>query len=193
MIRNANIIVMNGKPRAGKDTAVMFMRHLLISNDEHLTYSFSAIDPVKTMLATAGIDCTGKTEKDRNLLATIGDLVEEHSEFKTKECLRFVRDKIVGAHHDVVVFVYMREPDMIAKFKKLVMEDASFKMSVAGVERITFSTVNTLSNRSIDVSNDADSKTDDYEYDYSLFNMGSRGELLDSCLDLLIELGLLKP
>ena len=56
------ILVVNGKPRAGKDTFA------LILNEYYSVYKYSIIDKIKTI----AIDCGwrgGKTEKDRKFLA----------------------------------------------------------------------------------------------------------------------------
>lgn len=108
------VIVINGKPRAGKDTAVMFMRahlkHLGI-----LSAAFSSIDPIKELLAPA-VDLSAKTDADRKLLSVVGDALQEHSEFRTKRAIYEISDffRLVG---NGVFFLHMREPLLIAKMK----------------------------------------------------------------------------
>ena len=56
------VLIVNGKPRAGKDTFALLL------NKYHKVYQYSAIDKVTTI----ALDCGwkgGKTEKDRKFLA----------------------------------------------------------------------------------------------------------------------------
>ena len=108
-----NVIVINGPPRAGKDTLVE-LRSKHYRERGHYVAAMSSIDPVREMLVRAGIDTSQKTPADRKLLAGVGALLEEHSDFRTKHCknrIQIIADAFKKS--SPIVFVHMREPEHI--------------------------------------------------------------------------------
>lgn len=114
-----NVIVVNGPPRAGKDTLVeAMMRHY--ADRGHHVASFSSIDPIRDMLTEAGIDTSAKTQADRALLAAMGTLLEQHSNFRTNWCV----NQVLITHRCFcrkapVVFLHVREPENIDRIEAL--------------------------------------------------------------------------
>lgn len=112
-----NVLLVNGPPQAGKDSLVASLSEHYAKRGHHVA-AFSSIDPVREMLAHVGIDVTKKTEADRKLLALIGNLIEEHSHFRTNYCF----DKIVlidrlFSRKSPVIFLHMREHALIDKLE----------------------------------------------------------------------------
>jgi hypothetical protein len=162
------VIVINGKPRAGKDTAVMFMK-------AHLTHwgipscAFSSIDPVKDLLNPI-VDLSLKTEGDRLLLASVGDALQTHCQFRTKRAMYEINDFFRTTERGVF-FLHMREPALIAKMKCDCAEE--------GLELIS---VLLRSDDADDVrSNAADAGVYDGDYDREFSNNGSLNTLSQSC------------
>lgn len=176
-----NVFIVNGKPRAGKDTLIRFMTDVLKDRGIY-TASFSSIDPIKIMLKGAGFDLEAKTEADRKLLSIIGDAVEEHSSFRTQACLEVVdriRQKTVGA----VIFLHIREPHNIAKVREKLIEEGHkvFRVSV-------------ISDRSEDItSNPSDAGTWAMPYDFQVVNNGTLGDLYDEAVALVDLVHLRRP
>lgn len=122
-----NVIVVNGPPRAGKDTLIESLKKHYEARG-HFVHAFSSIDPVRDMLTEAGIDTSKKTPADRELLASMGTLLEAHSAFRTRWCF----DKIelnarLYSRKSPVLFLHMREPDLIDKLETM-LEPLQIKM-----------------------------------------------------------------
>lgn len=166
------VIVINGKPRAGKDTAVDFMRDELAKHDVP-TWAFSSIDPVKQMIEDAGIDISKKTEADRKLLSVVGDALQEHSEFRTTVSLQHIDDFFVN-HSDGVFFLHIREPHLIAKVREACQADG-----------IRFISILLLSVHAQDVtSNVSDAGVAQGRYTWTMINNGTLEEFEQTCRDL---------
>lgn len=157
------LIIVNGHPRAGKDTAVDYMSEAL--RDMGVSaWAMSSIDPVRDLLAPVS-DLSSKTEADRKLLSVVGRAVEDHSSWRTRQVANFACDQF---HHtgneDTVVFVHMREPDLIEKTRLMMTElwpDARFLTIF--VDRPSAAPV---------TSNASDAAVEDMLYDLRLFNDG---------------------
>ena len=163
-----HVIVVNGPPRAGKDTAIDFMQDYL--NDRLIrTESFSSIDPIKDMLEDF-VDLSAKTESDRKLLATVGDAMQEHSMYRTDYSLRVIR--IFFRVGRGVFFLHMREPTLIDVVRK-----------ACEAEDITFTTILLRSSREqLVMSNPADAGVLNGQYDIIMRNDGSLDLLRTVCV-----------
>lgn len=169
------IIVVNGKPRAGKDTAVEMMQGIL---DEHGTASvaFSSIQPIKDLLNPI-VDLTAKTPADRKLLSVVGDALQEHSQFRTSAALR----QMHAMPDDGVFFLHIREPDLIELLRQ---ECLSYGWR--------FERVFVESERAEDVRNNpSDANVAGGEYDHRLINNGTLEEFDQECFLLLLKLCLI--
>lgn len=169
------IIAINGPPRAGKDTAVDMMQRIL-NECQIETDAFSSIQPIKDLLAPV-VDLSAKTPADRKLLSIVGDALQEHSQFRTKAAYDHMHSMPDGA----VLFIHMREPDLIAVLRALAHKNG-WRFIRLFVE----------SNRAEDVTNNpSDANVANGEYDERLFNNGSLAELDQECFELLLKLRLI--
>lgn len=162
------VIVINGHPRSGKDTAVEFMISALLDQDI-FAWTMSSIDPVRELLAPVS-DLRAKTEADRKLMADVGRAVEEHSNWRTRQVVKFARERFydVGAEQ-AVVFVHMREPDLIAKLQSMLAKD---------IPDAGFLTIFVDKPDAAPVtSNAADAGVADMNYNRCLFNGGTLEDL----------------
>ncbi|PZR89746.1 MAG: hypothetical protein DI537_20295 [Stutzerimonas stutzeri] len=175
------VVIINGKPRSGKDTAVGFMQGVLKESCIS-SASFSSIEPVRTLLANAGIDVTAKTPADRALLAEIGFSLEKHSAYRSRATVEFTLEFFrLLAHKSGVVFLHIREPEMIERVTRLIEEK--------GFDTIT---ILVESNRAEKViSNAADMNVGDIDYTAILSNHGSLELLQANCCCILHALNLL--
>lgn len=172
-----HVIIVNGPPRAGKDTAISIMRNLIPVP----SLEFSSIEPVRQMLSRH-VDLTRKTEADRKLLAAVGDALEEHSGFRTSACIE--EASLFFAHRgNGVFFCHIREPRHISSLKR-----------VWKLQRIKVTTVLIESIRAEKVtSNPADAGVLNMIYDYKLRNDGDLCQLRDTVRQFLVDVGLVSP
>lgn len=113
----ANIIIVNGAARSGKDTFVNFCLKEL----KGLGKSVSTVDFVKEIAAMCGWDGT-KTLKNREFLSNLKDLLTEWGDVPYKKIAKEINlfDYTLN-QYDIdngrgVVFVMCREPEEIQKF-----------------------------------------------------------------------------
>jgi len=127
------VFIVNGFPRAGKDTLTQFMDKALTAKGYTCSH-FSSIDPVRNVLSRLGISTKDKTAADRKLLATIGAAVEEHSNYRSKCCLDHVQWAALTTKKPVV-FLMIREPEVI-EWVKTKLEDRGHMVFRLWVESI---------------------------------------------------------
>jgi hypothetical protein len=173
------LVVVNGRPRAGKDTAVEYMMGAL--NDlDILSWAMSSIDPVRDLLAPV-TSFSVKDEADRRLLAEVGRSVETHSSWRTAKVVEFARRSFELAEiSDAVVFVHMREPDLIAKLRSMlgvIVPDAT--LLTLFVDKLDAVAV---------TSNPADAAVETMTYNLRLANAGDLGDLRRAATSMAAEL-----
>lgn len=179
------IVVVNGHPRSGKDTATEFLQ-AHCDKRQIPTAKVSSIDPVFQMLHHAGISMKRNqlSDADRDLLAEVGSAVEKHSHFRTGGVLRFAKAFFssvdVLGRDKAIVWVHMREPENIARLKTLAEEDG-LHFATLFIERPGVREIN---------SNVADASVLDMKYDFIVRNGMGFSELRDACgymLDALLK------
>jgi len=168
-----HVIIVNGKPRAGKDTFIKMMSNALREQGIDVD-TFSSIDPVRWMLTMAGLDLTAKTEADRKLLAVVGAELEEHCGFRTNRSYSQV-EQFAAVHQRSlgVFFLHMREPALIEKMRQM-------------LHWADLTTVFIESDRAENVtSNSADAGVQGMTYDHVLSNSGTLDDLREVARELL--------
>ena len=145
------VIVVNGKPRAGKDTFALLLNKL------EPVYKYSIIDKVKAV----ALDCGwkgGKTEKDRKFLSDLKKLTTDYSDMSyedvTEKSIEFYCDKI----NERILLIDMREAKDMDQAKHY-MDAITVFIKNDNVEAVT--------------SNEADANVENYEYDYYIENNGT--------------------
>ncbi len=177
------VVVVNGKPRAGKDSTIAAMAQILNASGIAV-HAFSSIDPIRDMLSNAGFDLASKTPADRALMAEVGDSVEKHSEWRSQrsflEIAGFFND--VGDDKPAVMFLHVREPHIIDRIAARVARRGWSMMKVIvrskRAEHVT--------------SNAADLGVDDIEYDAEIANNGTLDDLAKKADQLLFKNGLIQ-
>lgn len=161
------VCVVNGFPRAGKDTTITLMGHAL--QDMRVPHrSFSSIEPVRTMLRWAGYPVDRKTPEMRALLAEVGDAVEKFNYAKTHACLHVCRE-FFTIWPRAVVFLHTREPEIIARLKNFTtMSGENWRFRTVLVQR---------PGTESDLSNAADRNVMAWNYDAVIRNDGSIRDL----------------
>lgn len=149
--------VLNGSPRAGKDTFCTFMEKYGVVKH------FSYVDFTRTMLDKMRIDYSKKTDKDRQLLETINNALETYADIPMRDICDNVLNAISKADfRNLFIFVDIRKPENIKRFIER-FPDAKTVYIDDGKE---------LSN-----ATESDHLVKDYDYDYYIMNDGSLDDL----------------
>jgi dephospho-CoA kinase len=169
------IIVINGRPRAGKDTFVEFCQ-------KHCNWclNVSTVDFVKKVANYCGWDGT-KTPENRKFLSDLKDLLTQWDDVPYKhiynEIILFqnrVRTYDFNPDTDAIAFVHCREPKEIARLCK---ELGAHSLLITRDEVETN-----------EQSNHADAEVYNYNYDYIISNEGTLQDLEDAAVRFLTEL-----
>lgn len=167
------VIVINGIGGSGKDTLI----HLVANH--HKTMNVSSIDPIKDAAKICGVEPQEfKLRRGRKLLSDLKMLFTEYNDYPTQYLLnKFIQFQ---QGNNEIMFVQIREPDEIAKFKKKV--ERLTRESSAFWQEPPETKICTLLIRGFDDliwGNEADDIVEDYPYDYAYGNIG-RLENLES-------------
>lgn len=145
------IFVVNGKPRAGKDTFAQIL------NEYMDVYKYSSVTKVKEIAKQCG--WTGaKEEKDRKFLHELKMLTSSYSDMSYNDVMEEI-DKFKKGELDADIFVVdVREPEEI---DRLVKATKAFTIFIENnrVPSIT--------------SNAADANVENYKYDFVIQNNGT--------------------
>ena len=145
------IFIVNGKPRAGKDTFAQIL------NEYMDVYKYSSVTKVKEIAKQCG--WTGaKEEKDRKFLHELKMLTSAYSDMSYNDVLEEI-DKFKKGELDADIFVVdVREPEEI---DRLVKATKAFTIFIENnrVPSIT--------------SNAADANVENYRYDFVIQNNGT--------------------
>jgi len=162
-MENKNIIiVVNGKPRSGKDT---FCRYVLDFCDEKDIYCdvWSTIDLEKEILEDYIKPYEVSSDTDRGFLSDFKQLLNEYYD------ITFNSFKVIADDNEGVTLIHSREWNEILRFKKY-CEEQNIKF---------ISVFITGKNERNDFTNYSDKFCDDRKnmYDYKIENKGSLEEL----------------
>lgn len=160
------VLIVNGKPRAGKDTFVEIL------NDFIPTYKYSMIEKVKSMALDCGYKAS-KDEKDRKFLYELKKLTDEYSDMS----MRDVKDRVweFAAHNikELIMVIDARDPKDI---EHLAYITGGFTVFIdnENVPAIT--------------SNEADANVDNYEYDFYIKNDGTLKDFEENVYNFFVAL-----
>lgn len=151
------IFIINGVPHSGKTTFEQYVQEVTKNTAVYIT---SIIDYVKFIANYAGWD-GGKTIADRKFLSNLKNILTEWNDSPMQDILAQLRD-IKNHETNAVVFIDMREPNDIERFKELWEEDliATILVKRPDKEGITY-------------GNRADDEVFNYNYDIVIENSGS--------------------
>ena len=161
----SHIFVLNGSPRAGKNTFVK-----LIPNAAHYSY----VDLTRRMLDTEGIDYKFKSNSARVMLETINNALEKYDDIPFKDICRIADDFINGYLGSKYLFIDIRKPENIKRFVE----------KYKGTRTVYVDDKKPLSNATL-----SDSVVADYEYDFYIDNSGSLEDLEQEAVRFIHEIG----
>lgn len=162
---NKQIVIINGKPRVGKDLFVNLVQEITIS------WNFSSVDKVKMIAKQVGWD-GAKDEKSRKFLADLKVLTTEFCDMSFNSIQAEV-NRFNQFNEVEFLFLHIREPEEIARTAK------EFNAKTLLIKRDSVDDV---------VSNPSDANVFNYEYDYVIENDGSINELKEKAKNFVKEI-----
>ena len=148
------VFIVNGKPRAGKDTFAMILNRYMN------VYKYSAITKVKEIATLCGWDGQ-KEERDRKFLHELKMLTSEYSDMAYQDVVNEIKKYRNGEIEADIFIVDVREPEEIERLAKEVGALTVF-IENNNVPAIT--------------SNAADANVENYEYDFVVPNNGTMND-----------------
>lgn len=155
------IVVINGKGGVGKDTCVDAVA------TKYMVLNCSSIAPIKDVASLLGWDYDDKSDKARKFLSDIKLLSSEFNDFPFNYLIQRY-EWFMTMETPRVLFIHIREPEEIAKFKAHVPGCKTLLIKSNRVDR--------------DFGNTADDNVDNYEYDYVYHNNKPLEEVDDDFL-----------
>ena len=152
---SAQVVIINGKPRSGKDTFCEFCAEHCVAR------AYSSVDYIKDIAKLLGWDGI-KDEKGRRFLSDLKDAATAYCDLpmvKMEEFRDMVEDTIP---YTDIIFFHIREPAEIARAKKK-FNAITLLIKRPGTEQVA--------------GNHADREVEDFDYDYTIYNNGTLAEL----------------
>ena len=154
------IYIVNGKPRAGKDTfAELLGKHCRV-------FKYSSVDKVKQIAAKCGWD-GGKMDKDRKFLADLKRITTEFNDMSYDDVAEKVAYFLKTDFFDVML-IDIREPEEIER-----------AIEGYGAEAIYINNVNVP----MVTSNESDANVNNFVYDYIIANDGTLDDFAETVND----------
>lgn len=108
------VVIINGIGGVGKDTLIG------LTNYVYNVCNVSSIDPIKKAAEFLGYQ-GDKSLKSRKILSAMKDIIVEYNDYPTKYLIKKYEEFLFSTHD--IMFVHIREPEEIEKFKKFVVTD----------------------------------------------------------------------
>jgi hypothetical protein len=162
-----HVVVVNGKPRSGKDTFINYCRIYADNTDcVERVESISSISPVMDALKSLGWD--GEKRDDiRNLLSQLKFFWICNNDGPTAYLIKRILDV---KEDNCAIFVQIREPAEIDKLR-----NAMIALKPLGIDVTTVLIMRPGTDR--EYSNTSDNYVFDYEYEHTINNDGTQDQL----------------
>lgn len=156
---NKTVIVINGRGGVGKDTLCDIVAKC------HPTINISSITPYKVVAQQLGWKGE-KSDRARKFLSELKKISIEYNDYST--AYLFANWKSFMQSNYSVMFVHIREPEEIDKFKRLVPNVKTLLVDSKRVQR--------------EFGNSSDDNVMTYDYDYVYMNDNPLDEVADNFL-----------
>ena len=157
------VLIVNGKPRAGKDTFAEILGGFIP------VYKYSMVEKVKSIALDCGYEGK-KDEKDRKFLADLKKLTDEYSNLSMNDVIDRISQFALDEIKELIFVVDVREPSDIRFLKQ---QTGAFTVFIdnKNVPEIT--------------SNEADANVNKYNYDFHVGNNGTKEEFQENIYEFL--------
>lgn len=145
---NNLLIIINGQGGVGKDSLIKSLKNIEVIN-------ISSIDSIKEIATSIGY-MGEKDPKSRKFLSDLKALLNEYNDYPYKQLISKVREAN-KAMDNGVIFIHIREPKEIERFKKDFENEEIYTMIV-------------LRETGIIYNNKSDEEVFDYNYDITFMN-----------------------
>lgn len=149
-----NIFVLNGSPRAGKNT--------FVDSFPCKVTHYSYVDLTKRMLDHVGVDYHFKNDSARVLLESINNALEKYDDIPFKDICSVADDFLNGYFETVYLFIDVRKPENIKRF--LDKYKGSRSVFIHDGKTVSHAT-------------ESDSQVSNYSYDFYVDNTGTMENL----------------
>lgn len=169
------VIIINGRPRVGKDTICDLTKEIL---GKDYCESISSVDGIKEIAKQIGWNGE-KDLRSRKFLSDLKDLFTNFNDYPFISTTRRIQNLIdmyenYGiSENQYVIFVHIREPKEIQKIQQ------KFNALTVIVERPLIDTK---------VSNHADEEVYNYDYNYIIYNDGNKEDLKKTIIGFLTKI-----
>jgi hypothetical protein len=172
--RVPRLVLVNGRPRVGKDTFVEYATSYIRRRFNWPTDVYSSIDPVREALKAINVDVSAKDAKDRDLLSEMGAALEKHCGFRSFRTMQVIQSTFFA---NGTAFVYVREAYMMDK-----IEQQIHKAAMAGLlPHVLVSKLWVTRMRATDLPQPTNHSDDidgtEVEYDWQVVNNGTLDDL----------------
>lgn len=156
------VVIINGYSAIGKDEFCNKCIRPATMRGIHV-HNYSTVDPVRKIMTDLGIQIEPKTNEIRTLTADLKKRLEAHDFAITRFCVEEVR-RLLERYRDGICFVHIREPELIEKFRELMLPHFAVKT--------------VLVKRPGTVQNGYwDAQVDNFDYDVTVHNSGTLDDL----------------
>lgn len=175
------ILFLNGKSSSGKGTAIEYFKLYCKANNINFGTT-SSIDCIRDLLSDTGFDVSKRTDADRKLLASMGSILEEYNQYRSRYVVeKFEKFLNINLYQgDCLFVVEVREKSVIETIINLIQDRSPGEPSTVYKVFVDNNRVTSVPNNEVDQS----VEKDDF-YDLVLENNGTYGEFLDKTFALL--------
>ena len=158
-MKNKTVIIINGFPRAGKDTLVEDLSKMFLDRELVKVHNYSSVSLVKEVASHVGYTEDEKLKNPeiwRPFLSDLKDILDQH----LNACEKSIYDKIDSIEPGDIIFIHVREPHNIASIESYYFDDPTVTTTSLLVSRPS------MTNESREnANNHADKLVESYEYD----------------------------
>ena len=174
-MKKINVIIVNGKPRSGKDTVIKMIKEYCDVDECAIVHHYSTIDPVKDAFRALGWD-GNKTKDVRDTLSALKKLWIDSCDGPLRLCM----DKIFASVNnrlddDEIIIFQIREPEEIDKLVNAIMP-----IKRAYGLNVTTLLVSRLEADKEEYNNNSDTCVSNYTYDEEIVNNGTLEQLRET-------------
>lgn len=158
---NKTVIIINGKSGVGKDT----LCNIVTNSKRHIAYNCSSIDPIKKIAKRLGWEENDKSDKAKKFLADLKSVSYAFNDYVLECLLEKYRVEFMPVYGYDVMFVHIKEPEQIAKFKAMIPNCKTLLVKSNRVEP--------------GFDSEVDDDVENYDYDYVYHNDKPLDEVAD--------------
>lgn len=176
------VVIINGKPRTGKDTVVEICKDFFDGSKVQV-HNLSTVDCVRKIMKIFEIEEI-KTSKLRGQMSDCKDYLTSTCDLPTLDIMQTINRLNADEHH--LVFVHAREPENIKTMRSVILQQAALGVKIA-VQTLLIKR-DTENVEYAKATNHADTNVDAYKYDIIMYNDDTLEKLRSSVADVICKM-----